>query len=125
MSTTTRERTSDSAPEEDVRPEDERRPFLSSLGNGVQHILAMVGGVIAGPLILGGAAGLSAPDKALLVSSDLFVSGLATMLQTWASRSSERSCRSSRESRSRRCRRCSPSSASRRASPASRASSVR
>ena len=82
MSTTTRERTSDSAPEEDVRPEDERLPFLSSLGNGVQHILAMFGGVIAVPLIIGGAAGLSAPDKALLVSSALFVSGLATMLQT-------------------------------------------
>lgn len=52
MSTTTRERTSDSAPEEDVRPQDERLPFFSSLGCGVQHILAMFGGVIAVPLII-------------------------------------------------------------------------
>ena len=64
------------------RPEDTRLPLLPSLGYGVQHILAMFGGVIAVPLIVGGAAGLSAGDKAILVSSALFVSGLATILQT-------------------------------------------
>jgi len=82
MSTTTDERTPDSGPEEEARPEDERLPFLSSLGYGVQHILAMFGGVIAVPLIVGGAAGLSGAEKGLLVSSALFVSGLATVLQT-------------------------------------------
>lgn len=82
MSTTTDERTPDSGPEEEARPEDERLPFLSSLGYGVQHILAMFGGVIAVPLIVGGAVGLSGAEKGLLVSSALFVSGLATVLQT-------------------------------------------
>ena len=47
MSATTDERTPDSGPEQEARPEDERLPFLSSLGYGVQHILAMFGGVIA------------------------------------------------------------------------------
>ncbi|OIJ25511.1 uracil permease [Nocardioides luteus] len=42
----------------------------------------MYGGVIAPPLIVGGAAGLSATDLALLVTAGLFVSGLATLLQT-------------------------------------------
>jgi xanthine/uracil permease len=82
MSTTTDERTPDSGPEEEARPEDERLPFLSSLGYGVQHLVAMFGGVIAVPLIVGGAVGLSGAEKGLLVSSALFVSGLATVLQT-------------------------------------------
>src|SRR6478735_8203480 len=56
MSTTTDERTPDSGPEEEARPEDERLPFLSSLGYGIQHILAMFGGVIAVPLFVGGLA---------------------------------------------------------------------
>jgi xanthine permease len=42
----------------------------------------MYGGVIAPPLIVGGAAGLSATDMSLLVTAGLFVSGLATILQT-------------------------------------------
>ena len=42
----------------------------------------MYGGVIAPPLIVGGAAGLSATDMALLVTAGLFVSGFATLLQT-------------------------------------------
>lgn len=40
------------------RPEDTRLPLVPSLGYGIQHILAMFGGVIAVPLIVGGAAGL-------------------------------------------------------------------
>ena len=52
------------------------------LAYGTQHILTMYGGVIAPPLIVGGAAGLSAGDMALLVTAGLFVSGLATLLQT-------------------------------------------
>ena len=42
MSTTTRERTSDSAPEEDVRPQDERLPFFSSLGSGFINACAAI-----------------------------------------------------------------------------------
>ncbi|MBF4161230.1 nucleobase:cation symporter-2 family protein [Nocardioides acrostichi] len=64
------------------RPEDEMLPPPQLLGYGVQHILSMFGGVIAVPFIIGGVAGLSASDTALLVSGALFVSGLATILQT-------------------------------------------
>ena len=64
------------------RPEDQRLGIGRSFGYGLQHILAMFGGVIAVPLIIGGAAGLSVGDRALLVSCSLFISGLATLLQT-------------------------------------------
>ena len=72
---------SDSAATE-VRPEDERLSPRKTIGYGVQHILAMFGGVIAVPLIVGGAAGLDVGQKALLVACALFVSGAATILQT-------------------------------------------
>ncbi len=65
-----------------ARPEDEKLPLGPTLGYGVQHILSMFGGVIAVPLIIGGAAGLSGPQIALLLSCALFVSGVATLLQT-------------------------------------------
>ncbi|MFE7227066.1 nucleobase:cation symporter-2 family protein [Nocardioides sp. NPDC057577] len=65
-----------------TRPEDERHPPGQLLAYGTQHILTMYGGVIAPPLIVGGAAGLSGTDQALLVTAGLFVSGLATLLQT-------------------------------------------
>jgi xanthine permease len=64
------------------RPEDEKMPFLQLVIYGLQHILTMYGGVIAPPLIVGTAAGLSPTDVALLVTAGLFVSGLATLLQT-------------------------------------------
>jgi len=48
----------------------------------MQHILSMFGGVIAVPIIIGGAAGLKGADIAFLISCALFVSGLATVLQT-------------------------------------------
>ncbi|WP_327145908.1 nucleobase:cation symporter-2 family protein [Nocardia sp. NBC_01327] len=63
-------------------PEDERYSFGRTLAYGIQHILTMYGGVIAPPLIIGGAAGLSAADMGLLVTAGLFVSGVATLLQT-------------------------------------------
>ncbi|MFT3717000.1 MAG: nucleobase:cation symporter-2 family protein [Gordonia sp. (in: high G+C Gram-positive bacteria)] len=64
------------------RPEDEKLPLWTTLSYGVQHILAMFGGVIAVPIIIGGAAGLSVEQKAVLVGGCLFMSGLATLVQT-------------------------------------------
>ena len=64
------------------RPEDARLPISATLGYGMQHILSMFGGVIAVPIIIGGAAGLKGADIAFLISCALFVSGLATVLQT-------------------------------------------
>ncbi|MEU1427557.1 nucleobase:cation symporter-2 family protein [Nocardia sp. NPDC005746] len=65
-----------------TRPEDARHSVGQLAIYGTQHILTMYGGVIAPPLIVGGAAGLSVSDMALLVTAGLFVSGLATLLQT-------------------------------------------
>jgi xanthine permease len=64
------------------RPEDARLPFLATLAYGMQHVLSMFGGVIAVPIIIGGAAGLKGTDIAFLISCALFVSGVATVLQT-------------------------------------------
>ena len=65
------------------RPEDDYLGAGPSLGYGFQHVLTMYGGIIAPPLIVGGAAGLSANEQALLVACCLFVGGLATMLQSF------------------------------------------
>jgi xanthine permease len=64
------------------RPEDERLPVPTLFGYGVQHILSMFGGVIAVPIIVGNAAGLSGPEIGTLLACALFVSGAATILQT-------------------------------------------
>nr|BFD82102.1 nucleobase:cation symporter-2 family protein [Streptomyces sp. Xyl84] len=64
------------------RPEDERLPARQLVAYGFQHILTMYGGIIAPPLIVGGAAGLSGTELGLLVTATIFVSGLATLLQT-------------------------------------------
>ncbi len=66
----------------ETRPEDERLRFGANLAYGLQHVLTMYGGIIAPPLIIGQAAGLSAGDVGLLIAACLFVGGLATILQT-------------------------------------------
>ena len=66
-----------------ARPEDERLPLGRSFMYGLQHVLPMYGGIIAVPLIVGQAAGLSDSDVAVLIASALFVGGAATVLQSW------------------------------------------
>lgn len=63
-------------------PEDRRLPLGKTFAYGLQHILTMYGGIIAPPLIIGSAAGLGAPQIGMLITAALFVSGLATLLQT-------------------------------------------
>ena len=63
-------------------PENERLPFGRSLAFGVQHVLTMYGGILAVPLIIGNAAGLSPDEIAKMVTGTLFVGGLATILQS-------------------------------------------
>ncbi|MBB3904013.1 xanthine permease [Methylobacterium brachythecii] len=63
-------------------PEDERLGVCANLAYGLQHVLTMYGGIVAVPLILGQAAGLSSNDVGLLVTASLFTGGLATILQT-------------------------------------------
>lgn len=49
---------------------------------GLQHVLAMYAGAVAVPLIVGDAFGYAGEDLAYLISADLFVAGLATILQS-------------------------------------------
>ncbi|OAP39101.1 uracil permease [Sinorhizobium glycinis] len=73
------------SPEETVaqsRPEDEKLGIGANLAYGLQHVLTMYGGIVAVPLILGQAAGLSSGEIGLLVTASLFAGGLATILQT-------------------------------------------
>ncbi|WAT01293.1 nucleobase:cation symporter-2 family protein [Rouxiella chamberiensis] len=63
-------------------PEDSRLPLGKTFAYGLQHILTMYGGIIAPPLIIGSAAGLGAAQIGMLITAALFVSGLATLLQT-------------------------------------------
>lgn len=65
-----------------VRPEDQRLSIGSTFAYGFQHVLTMYGGIIAPPLIIGAAAGMSSQDIGLLIAACLFVGGLATILQT-------------------------------------------
>lgn len=70
------------APATHTRPEDENIGIVRSLGYGAQHVLTMYGGIIAPPLIIGGAAGVPAEQLGLLVACCLFIGGLATILQS-------------------------------------------
>lgn len=67
---------------EAARPEDQKLPLGTAFAYGFQHVLTMYGGIIAPPLIIGSAAGLKGQDIALLITSCLFIGGLATLLQT-------------------------------------------
>ena len=64
------------------RPEDEKLGAAANLAYGLQHILTMYGGIVAVPLIVGQAAGLTPGDIGLLITASLFAGGLATILQT-------------------------------------------
>ncbi|MFT4003137.1 MAG: nucleobase:cation symporter-2 family protein [Rhizobium sp.] len=63
-------------------PEDEKLSLGANLAYGLQHVLTMYGGIVAVPLIIGQASGLSPADIGLLVTASLFAGGLATILQT-------------------------------------------
>ena len=54
------------------RPEDENLGLGANLAYGLQHVLTMYGGIIAVPLIIGQAAGLSSADVGLLIAASLF-----------------------------------------------------
>lgn len=68
--------------EKTISPEHEYLGASKSAAYGLQHVLTMYGGIIAPPLIIGSAAGLSPAEIGLLIAAALFVGGLATMLQT-------------------------------------------
>ncbi|WSX57192.1 purine permease [Streptomyces sp. NBC_00986] len=65
-----------------VHPVDEKLPALKMATTGLQHVAAMYAGVVAPPLIVGAAVGLSGTELTFLTGACLFTAGLATFLQT-------------------------------------------
>jgi xanthine permease len=53
---------------------------------GIQHVLAMYAGAVIVPLIVGGALGFSGEQLTYLVSIDILMCGIATILQVWQNR---------------------------------------
>lgn len=64
------------------RPEDQRLPAGLTLAYGLQHVLTMYAGLVAVPLIVGQAAGLSNADTAFLITAAFFMGGVFTLVQT-------------------------------------------
>lgn len=59
---------------------------LKAAGLGLQHVLAMYTGAAIVPLIVGSAIGLSGEGLAYLVAIDLFMCGIATLLQVFVTK---------------------------------------
>ncbi|ASK63833.1 xanthine permease [Virgibacillus phasianinus] len=53
---------------------------------GIQHLLAMYAGAVIVPLIIGGALGFTSTELTYLVSVDILMCGIATMLQIMSNR---------------------------------------
>ncbi|MBC2682348.1 nucleobase:cation symporter-2 family protein [Corynebacterium anserum] len=85
MSATTNTTAGDTAAKA-VHPVDEKPPLSKLFFFGLQHVLAMYAGAVAVPLIVGGAmvqAGELQPgDIPHLIVADLFVAGIASVIQT-------------------------------------------
>ncbi|MGW1597523.1 nucleobase:cation symporter-2 family protein [Streptomyces sp. NPDC002343] len=64
-----------------AHPVDEIPPFRQLAAFGLQHVLAMYAGAVAVPLIVGGAMRLPPADLAYLITADLLVCGIATLIQ--------------------------------------------
>lgn len=65
-----------------VHPVDEVLPPPKLFALGLQHVLVMYAGAVAVPLIVGRALKLDPADVAFLISADLFVCGIATLIQS-------------------------------------------
>ncbi|MFG3044501.1 nucleobase:cation symporter-2 family protein [Streptomyces sp. NPDC048241] len=65
----------------ETHPVDEIPPVRQLAAFGLQHVLAMYAGAVAVPLIVGGALRLCPADLAYLITADLLVCGVATLIQ--------------------------------------------
>ncbi|WP_461017432.1 nucleobase:cation symporter-2 family protein [Streptomyces daliensis] len=63
-------------------PVDRSLPPLKLATTGLQHVAAMYAGVVAPPLVIGAAVGLSVTELTFLTGASLFMAGIATLLQT-------------------------------------------
>ena len=66
----------------ETHPVDRTLPPLKLLTTGLQHVAAMYAGVVAPPLVIGSAVGLSVTELTFLTGASLFLAGIATLLQT-------------------------------------------
>lgn len=66
-----------------VAPVDERLPGGQLAVLGLQHVLVMYAGAVAVPLIVGRALNLTAAEVTMLISADLFVCGIVTLIQSF------------------------------------------
>ncbi|MDE3839329.1 xanthine permease [Bacillus methanolicus] len=57
--------------------------MIKTASLGIQHVLAMYAGAVVVPLIVGGALGLTSEQLTYLVSIDILMCGIATILQVW------------------------------------------
>ena len=64
-----------------VHPVDEKLPWGRASALGLQHVLVMYAGAVAVPLIIGRALYLPPEQVAHLISADLFVCGIVTLIQ--------------------------------------------
>ncbi len=65
-----------------THPVDEMLPAPRLFTLGLQHVLVMYAGAVAVPLIVGRALQLDAADVAFLISADLFVCGIVSIMQS-------------------------------------------
>ena len=61
---------------------DDRPPLIRAIVLGLQHVLTMFGSTVSIPLLFGPAMGMEPAEIALLISSVMLCSGLATLVQT-------------------------------------------
>ncbi|MBF6125451.1 purine permease [Nocardia brasiliensis] len=61
---------------------DRRLPFGRQLTFGIQHVLIMYTGCITVPLVFGAAVGLDRSTVGLLISADLLIAGVITLVQS-------------------------------------------
>jgi uric acid transporter len=73
---------SDGTGRNERHPVDTVLPAQRLIPLGIQHVLIMYAGSVAVPLIVGGALKLDTRTIGLLVNADLFVAGLATIIQS-------------------------------------------
>ena len=62
---------------------DDKPPLRLAIPLAIQHIMAAFSGIVAVPLVVGQAIGLSVEDMAFMVSATLFVAGIATFIQVY------------------------------------------
>lgn len=63
-------------------PVDTRLPWHRLLAFGIQHVLIMYTGCVTVPLVFGAAVGLDKSTIAMLISADLLVAGIITLVQS-------------------------------------------